>query len=60
MFTAEFKRLKSHRWWFKFPGAVYANNFDFERPVNVIEARAYVWQWLKVDRLPRGTVYWPG
>jgi len=48
----------STRWWFKFPGAVYANNFDFHNPVTQEEAKDYVVGWLKKP-LPRGTQYWP-
>ena len=33
---------KSYRWWAKFPRAVYANNFDFKRPVTEKEGKAHL------------------
>lgn len=52
--------VKRLRWWCRFPGEVYANNFDFSRPVTEAEARDDMRRWLGVDRLPRGTEVWPG
>jgi len=51
---------KSYRWWAKFPRAVYANNFDFKRPVTEKEAREEIRSWLGSKRLPRGTEVWAG
>ena len=60
MYTAEFLRKKSKKWWFHFPGQVYANDFVFDEPVNVLDAKAYVRRWLGVKRLSVGTECWPG
>lgn len=50
----------SYRWWAKFPGAVYSNNFDFNKPVNEKTARAEIRSWLNGKKIPRGTEVYPG
>ena len=56
---------KRYKWWCRFPGEVYANDFCFREPVNERDARAYIRAWLgggkgPVARLPPGTQIWPG
>lgn len=50
----------SYRWWAKFPREVYANNFDFTKPVNEKQARAEIRSWLGGRKIPRGTEIYPG
>jgi hypothetical protein len=52
--------MKALAWYFHEPGAVYAlGPFRFEQPITEREARAYIRDWLKVRRLPKGCALWP-
>ncbi len=52
--------MKALAWYFHAPGFVYAlGPFRFEELVTEREARAYIRDWLKVRRLPKGCALWP-
>lgn len=53
-------KRKSRKWWVHFPNQVYANDIEFEHPVDVEEAKEWIRNWIKVKRLPRYTQVWPG
>lgn len=44
------------RWWVKFPGGVYATGLWRAR--GRADLRRQVLEWLKAERLPRGTEMW--
>lgn len=51
--------MLSRAWYLHLPGDVYAlGPFRFERPTTEQEARAYMRDWLKVQRLPIGAQVW--
>ena len=52
--------MKSNRWWARFPGEVYANTFDFWKPVTEKRARKEMREYLGTKKLPSGTEVWRG
>jgi len=55
-----FEVTKSKRWYVHLPGAVYANGpVYFPEPISAEEFKAWVREWLGVDRVLPGTGIWP-
>jgi hypothetical protein len=50
--------MKKYKWWFKFPTQFYANDLDFNKPVDEATARKEMRSWLGVKKLPPGTQVW--
>jgi hypothetical protein len=51
--------MRTTRWWVFYPGEVYANNCDFRVPIAESQFRAWLRNFHKVERLPRGIQIWP-
>lgn len=49
--------LRPTKWYFIFPGWVYAGNTPDEHP-NERAARAWVREYYKMERLPAGSAFW--
>lgn len=51
--------MSSKAWYYTLPGAVYAfGPVRFDKPISERDFRAYLREYHKVKRLPRGTEVW--
>ena len=51
--------MKSHLWYYWFPGGLASGPVRFEKAISEVEFRTWLRNWADVTRLDRGTQVWP-